>query len=63
MTKQGYGSLGTLTRRRLHDIPFTGVKDFEKMPRGTEVLTEGEKLLVRWKDNIVVTMATNAVER
>uniref|UniRef100_A0A3B4VB30 PiggyBac transposable element-derived protein domain-containing protein n=1 Tax=Seriola dumerili TaxID=41447 RepID=A0A3B4VB30_SERDU len=64
MTKQGYGSLGTLRQCRLHDIPFTGVKDFEKMPRGsTEVLTEGEKLLVRWKDNSVVTMATNAVGR
>uniref|UniRef100_A0A8P4GQ65 PiggyBac transposable element-derived protein domain-containing protein n=1 Tax=Dicentrarchus labrax TaxID=13489 RepID=A0A8P4GQ65_DICLA len=64
MTKRGYGSLGTLRQCHLHDIPFTGVKDFEKMPRGsTEVLTEVEKLLVRWKDNSVVTMATNAVER
>lgn len=64
MTKQGYGSIGTLRQCRLHDIPFTGVKDFEKMPCGkTEVLIEGEKLLVRWKDNSVVTTATNAVER
>lgn len=34
------------------------------MPRGsTEVLIEGETLLVQWKDNSVVTMATNAIER
>ena len=64
MTKQGYGSIGTLRQCRLHDIPFTGVKDFENMPCGsTEVLIEGEKLLVRWKDNSVVTTATNVVER
>ena len=34
MTKQGYGSLGTLRQCCLHYIPFTGVKDLEKMPRG-----------------------------
>ena len=40
------------------------MKDFEKMPCvSTKALTEGEKLLVRWKGNSVVAMATNAVER
>uniref|UniRef100_A0A3B4ZSX5 PiggyBac transposable element-derived protein domain-containing protein n=1 Tax=Stegastes partitus TaxID=144197 RepID=A0A3B4ZSX5_9TELE len=51
MTKQGYGSFGTLRQCCLHDIHFTGVKDFMKMPRGST------------EDNSVVTMATNAVEQ
>ncbi|KAI3351295.1 hypothetical protein L3Q82_005841 [Scortum barcoo] len=47
MTKHVYRSIGTLKQCRLPDIPFTGVKDYEKMhPGSTEVLTEGEKLLV-----------------
>jgi len=34
------------------------------MPCGSsEVLTQGKKLLVPWKDNNVVTMATNAAEK
>lgn len=65
VTKQGYGSLGTLRQYPLHDVPFKGVKEFEKkMPlRSTEVLIEGEKLLVQWKGNSVVTMATNDFQR
>uniref|UniRef100_A0A8D0A249 PiggyBac transposable element-derived protein domain-containing protein n=1 Tax=Sander lucioperca TaxID=283035 RepID=A0A8D0A249_SANLU len=60
MTKRGYGSCGTVRDNRLFDVPFTPKKEFNKLPRGaTQVLTEGEKLLVRWKDNNVVTMATN----
>jgi len=55
MTKQGYGSLGTLRQRCLQEW---------EMPCGsTDVLTEGETLLMQWKDNSGVTMATNAVER
>ncbi|KAF3856680.1 hypothetical protein F7725_017403, partial [Dissostichus mawsoni] len=35
-----------------------------KLSRGTsEVLTQGDKLLVRWKDNTVVTVATNMEEK
>lgn len=60
MTKRGYGSYGTLRENRLHDVPFTASKKFMKLPRGTsEILTQGEKLLVRWKDNNVVTVSTN----
>lgn len=29
-TKQGYGSLGALRQYPLHDVPFKGVKEFEK---------------------------------
>lgn len=44
--------------------PFHRCEEFQKMPRGSsEVLTHVEKLLVRWKDNNVVTMATNAPEK
>lgn len=60
MTKRGYGSYGTLRENRLHDVPFTASKKFIKLPRGTsEILTQGEKLLVHWKDNNVVTVSTN----
>lgn len=39
-------------------------KDFIKLPQGTsEVLTQGHKLLVRWKDNNNVTVATNMEEK
>ncbi|KAG9283213.1 piggyBac transposable element-derived protein 3-like [Astyanax mexicanus] len=63
MTKRGYGSCGTIRDNRLFDVPFTPKNEFNKLPRGTtQVLTEGEKLLVCWKDNNVVTMATN-IER
>uniref|UniRef100_A0A8C6THS4 PiggyBac transposable element-derived protein domain-containing protein n=1 Tax=Neogobius melanostomus TaxID=47308 RepID=A0A8C6THS4_9GOBI len=49
MTKRGYGSCGTMRENQ-----------FMRLPRGSsEVLTQGEKLLVRWKDNNIVTMATN----
>lgn len=64
MKKQGYGCLGKLRQCRVHDVPFTNVKNFPKMPRrSSEVFTQGEKVLVRWKDNNVVTMATNAAEK
>ncbi|KAL6488676.1 hypothetical protein MHYP_G00024170 [Metynnis hypsauchen] len=60
MTKRGYGCYGTIRDNRLFDVTFKPKKEFNKLPRGTtQVLTEGEKLLVRWKDNNVVTMATN----
>ncbi|XP_055780177.1 piggyBac transposable element-derived protein 3-like [Salvelinus fontinalis] len=64
MTKRGYGSSGTMRQNRLFDVPFKPQKDFMKLPRGTsEVLTQGDKLLVRWKDNNIVTVATNMEEK
>ncbi len=64
MTKRGYGSSGTMRQNRLFDIPFTPLNAFMKLPRGTsEVLCQGEKLLVRWKDNNIVTVATNMDEK
>lgn len=64
MTKRGYGSSGMMRQNRLFDVPFKPQKDFMKLLRGTsEVLTQGDKLLVRWKDNNIVTVATNMEEK
>eukprot|EP00066_Takifugu_rubripes_P027785 XP_011617051.1 PREDICTED: piggyBac transposable element-derived protein 3-like [Takifugu rubripes] len=64
MTKRGYRSSGTMRQNRLFDVPFTPLNAFMKLPRGTsEVLCQGEKLLVRWKDNNIVTVATNMDEK
>ncbi|GLD62732.1 piggyBac transposable element-derived protein 3-like protein [Lates japonicus] len=64
MTKRGYGSSGTMRQNRLFDVPFTPLNASMKLPRGTsEVLCQGEKLLVRWKDNNIVTVATNMDEK
>uniref|UniRef100_A0A674C9V8 PiggyBac transposable element-derived protein domain-containing protein n=1 Tax=Salmo trutta TaxID=8032 RepID=A0A674C9V8_SALTR len=63
-TKRGYGSSGTMRQNRLFDVPFKPQKDFMKLPRGTfELLNQGDKLLVRWKDNNIVTVATNMEEK
>ncbi|KAL7406518.1 hypothetical protein ABVT39_021273 [Epinephelus coioides] len=60
MTKRGYGSCGTMRENHLFDVPIKPNSEFMQLPRGTsEALTEGEKLLVRWKDNNIVTLATN----
>ena len=60
MTQRGYRSSGTMRQNRLFDFPFTPQKDFMKLPQGaSEVLTQGDKLLVRWKDNSIVTVTTN----
>uniref|UniRef100_A0A672M3F4 PiggyBac transposable element-derived protein domain-containing protein n=1 Tax=Sinocyclocheilus grahami TaxID=75366 RepID=A0A672M3F4_SINGR len=60
MTKRGYGCTGTLRQNQMFDVPFKPIKEFQKLPRGsTEFLSEGEKLLVRWRDNSVVTVASN----
>lgn len=60
MTKRGYGCTGTLRQNRLFAVPFKPMAEFQKLQRGsTEVLSEGEKLLVRWRDNSVVTVASN----
>ncbi|KAM4616813.1 arrestin domain-containing protein 3-like [Polymixia lowei] len=53
-----------MRQNHLFDVPFQPQKDFMKLPRGTsEVLTQGEKILVRWKDNNIVTVATNMEEK
>uniref|UniRef100_A0A674BM32 PiggyBac transposable element-derived protein domain-containing protein n=1 Tax=Salmo trutta TaxID=8032 RepID=A0A674BM32_SALTR len=63
MSKRGYGSSGAMSQNRLFDVPFKPQKDFMKLPRGTsEVLTQGDKLLVRWKDNNIVTVITNQLK-
>ena len=53
-----------MRQNRLFDVPFTPQKDFMKLPRGaSEVLTQGDKLLVCWKDNSIVTVAINMEEK
>lgn len=53
-----------MRQNHLFDVPFTPLNAFMKLPRGTsEVLCQGEKLLVRWKDNNTVTVATNMDEK
>ncbi len=43
----------------MFNVPFKS-EDFIKLPQGTsKVLTQGEKLPVRWKDNNIVTVAIN----
>uniref|UniRef100_A0A672T0W2 PiggyBac transposable element-derived protein domain-containing protein n=1 Tax=Sinocyclocheilus grahami TaxID=75366 RepID=A0A672T0W2_SINGR len=60
MTKRGYGCIGTLGQNQLFDVPFKPINEFQKLPWvSTEFLSEGEKLLVRWRDNSVVTVASN----
>jgi len=44
--------------------PIQAPERIHVLSRGTsEVLTQGDKLLVRWKDNNVVTVATNMEEK
>uniref|UniRef100_A0A671KWE7 PiggyBac transposable element-derived protein domain-containing protein n=1 Tax=Sinocyclocheilus anshuiensis TaxID=1608454 RepID=A0A671KWE7_9TELE len=44
----------------MHDNLFTTLSLIDEMIKGsTEFLSEGEKLLVRWRDNSVVTVASN----
>lgn len=64
MTNRRYGSSGTMRQNRLFDVPFKPQKEFMKLSRGTsDVLTQGDKLLVHWRDNNVVTVATNMEEK
>lgn len=56
MTLRGYGSCGTMQQNQLHNVPFTAPQYFKKTPRGdAEYLVEGEKLIVRWNDNSVMS--------
>lgn len=64
MTTRGYGSSRMMRQNRLFDVPFKPQKDFMKLPWGTsQVLTQGDKLLVCWKDSNIVTVATNMDEK
>lgn len=53
-----------MRQNRLFDIPFKPQKEFLKLPQGTsEGLTQEDKLLVRWEDNNIVTVATNMEQK
>lgn len=57
-------SSGTTRQKSLFDVPFTPLNAFVKIDRGAnEVLRQREKLLLRWKDNDNVAVATNMDEK
>ena len=53
---------GTVRQNRLHGIPIVDKKELEKktIPRGTtDLLYRDDQVLVAWKDNKAVYMASN----
>lgn len=47
-------------KNSLFNVPFKAKSEFMELPRGTSrVLMQGEKVLVRWKDNNIAAVATN----
>lgn len=58
----GFRSTGTVRDNRTKKCPLSSPKEMKKMPRGSyehKCDKKGNILVVRWKDNSVVTMATN----
>lgn len=58
----GYRATGTLRENRTKKCPLTNVKDMKKKPRAAydyRFDTKNEIVIVRWKDNNVVTMGSN----
>ena len=60
LAEQGIGGTGTLREDRLHGAPLTVKKEMEKQKRGymQEAFT-GCVSVVKWKDNKVVSVASN----
>jgi DNA excision repair protein ERCC-6 len=56
------GGTGTVRQNKLNKVPIKGKKELEKkaVPRGTaDVLYQADQVLVAWKDNKAVYMASN----
>jgi len=56
------GGTGTVRQNRLNRVPIKGKKELEKkaVPRGTaDVIYQADRVLVAWKDNKAVFMASN----
>ncbi|XP_036928329.1 piggyBac transposable element-derived protein 3-like [Acanthopagrus latus] len=60
MTLRDCGSCGMMRQNQLHNFPFTAPQTFKRTPRrGAEHLVEGERLIISWNDNSVVTVVSN----
>lgn len=62
LTQLGYCATGTIRDNRVEKCPLTEKSKMEKLERGSYDFrseSENEVCLVRWKDNKVVTCATN----
>ena len=65
LSQLGIGGTGTVRQNRLHRVPIMTKKEMEKkaVPRGeTDVLYMKDVVLVAWKDNKAVYMASNKYE-
>ena len=62
-SKKGFKATGTFRADRTNGCPLKCVKEFKKMDRGEyQYFTSGDQIeLIRWNDNNVVTIGSNAV--
>ena len=63
LSKKGFKATGTFRADRTNGCPLKCVKEFKKMDRGEyQYFTSGDQIeLIRWNDNNVVTIGSNAV--
>lgn len=62
LKERGFRATGTVRENRLKKCPLVSSKDMAKEPRGTydyRFDVKSSVLAVRWKDNSIVTMASN----
>ena len=58
---QGFSATGTLRKDRVMKCPLTDVKEMKKNERGSyDYRSDGKIEIVRWNDNSVVTLGSNA---
>ena len=63
VSEKGFKATGTFRTDRTNGCPLKCVKEFKKMDRGEyQYFTSGDQIeLIRWNDNNVVTIGSNAV--
>ena len=63
LSKKGFKATGTFQADRTNGCPLKFVKEFTKMERGEyQYFKSGDRIeLIRWNDNNVVTVGSNAV--
>ena len=63
LSEKGFKATGTFRADRTNGCPLKCVKEFKKMDRGEyQYFTSGDQIeLIRWNDNNVVTIGSNAV--
>lgn len=63
LSNEGYCATGTIQEGRTEKCPLPPTKEMKKATRGSSDFCSSEEImLVRWKDNNVVTIATNHEE-